>query len=101
MDNLENEMITKNTNRSRRKEIRETVELLRKHIQIRDSWQEKPNTFVVMSVYVPFEDKVYSTFGFSKVAYPDKWDKEYGLELATTKALYRLAKQLNKARKLV
>ena len=57
-----------------------------------DIYQDKPWTFVMLECF--HQGKYMETFGFSKVCHPDEWDADYGVELAITKALYKLAKEI-------
>lgn len=89
------EMPWKKENKMNKKEMKEElVARLRKRMDTNRMhiYQDRPWTFVHFEVPVP--DDLYETFGFSKVCRPDKWDADYGKELAVTKALYKLAKEI-------
>ena len=70
----------------------ELVAKLRGQMRPATVYQDRPWTFVKFEV--TFIDVMMETYGFSKVCRPDKWDEEYGIELAITKALYKLAKEI-------
>lgn len=39
-------------------------------------------------------NRVWLSYGFSKVCYPDEWDEDFGFDLAIEKAASKIAKQL-------
>lgn len=55
-------------------------------------WQDQPNTAV--NLYISFGRQPYQAYGFAKVQWPDKWDAEYGVELAKRKARAKIAKRI-------
>ena len=76
---------------TKKEEKEELVAKLRERSDPIEVYQDRPWTFVLLEVNY---DRLYRTFGFSKVCRPDKWDADYGEELAITKALYKLAKEI-------
>ena len=54
-------------------------------------WQKQPYTMVVVEIY---GEEAYDDFAFAKVQYPDEWDADYGVELATRKACAAIAKRI-------
>lgn len=79
----------------RQRKMKLKVQLL-ETVHARKVWQEKPNTFVKFKVRIPPGKangaETLETFGFSKCAWPDEWDAEYGIELAEDKAISKAAK---------
>jgi len=63
-------------------------------------FQKRPYTMVKVVLLFNQENqyhvKLLSGLGFTKVNYPDTWNPKYGLELATTKALKHIVKQILK-----
>lgn len=55
-------------------------------------WQKKPYTAVHVSVR--YNGAYYREYDFAKVQYPDKWDAEYGKQLAIRKACAAIAKRI-------
>lgn len=54
--------------------------------------QEQPYTVVRMTFIC--NDKLFIEVGFSKVKWSDKWDAEYGVNMACGKAAAKIAKKL-------
>lgn len=54
--------------------------------------QERPYTAIEMTFNIKGKD--FEARGFSKVKWPDKWDEEYGFNLACCKAAAKIAKQI-------
>ena len=52
------------------------------------TFQQRPNTFAVARCFN------YTGLGFSKVCYPDIWDKEKGNEIAMRKAVRELGNRI-------
>jgi hypothetical protein len=71
---------------------------LKKKIRDKHFIQRKPYTCAVLRVdvdNVPYMGRHYAkTVGFAKVCYPDRWDPEYGRQLAERKALFYLADEI-------
>jgi len=60
------------------------------------SLQKRPYTGTKVYARLPSrgeEGRLYSAIGFSKVCYPDKWDPDYGIELAIKKAAADIVRQ--------
>lgn len=55
-------------------------------------WQERPYTAV--DIALPWEGHIYQSYGWAKVQYPDRWDADYGRQLAIRKACAAIAKQI-------
>jgi len=67
------------------------------------SIQKRPYTGVNIAANLPLDDHngyVFTAAGFSKVCYPDKWDANYGLELAIRKAAADIVRQWDAFRDL-
>ena len=56
------------------------------------TFQKQPYTVVVLEL--EYGDGYYVAVGFTKVCYPDKWNADYGVQLAASKALHSLARQV-------
>ena len=82
----------KENNMNKREQKSKLVKELRNNMLIPEIYQDKPWTFVLISIR--WNKQLLQSFGFSKVCHPDEWDADYGIELAVTKALYKLAKEL-------
>lgn len=93
---------------SKKKEERERIinSLWISNMQV---WQDRPYTAVKVVVYIEIPDDPYDmdgvigyatadAIGFCKVCWPDKWDAEYGIDLAKRKALVKIAKALQEGR---
>ena len=59
----------------------------------RDVVSRRPYTFVSL-IYTTAEGTSYSGVGFSKVCYPDVWDENVGIDIATAKAAQELASNI-------
>jgi len=58
------------------------------------SMQKRPYTGVNVAAVIPFDDgELFTAVGFSKAHWPDKWDPDYGLELAIKKAAADIVRQ--------
>ena len=59
-------------------------------------WQKKPYTAVkVWACYGKGNSVVrYVEIAFTKVCWPDKWNAEYGVELATCKAIADISRRI-------
>ncbi len=55
-------------------------------------WQKRPWTMV--NVRVDFRGEVWEDFAFAKANWPDDWDSDYGVELATKKAIADIARSI-------
>lgn len=53
--------------------------------------QKCPNSFVEIEVMG------LTGVGYSKVSWPDEWDEDFGMELAYTKAVFDITKQVLKS----
>ena len=49
---------------------------------------------ICVEVSVGFGDRTYLGSGFAKVCYPDKWNLDEGLTIATAKAVADISKQI-------
>jgi len=67
-------------------------ELLRDATLEMKIWQDRPYTAV--RVTVMYADARHTAIGFAKVCRPDKWDVEFGCELAIRKAIAKIAKRI-------
>lgn len=61
--------------------------------------QKRPYTAVQIAYF--FLDHCYWAVGFSKINWTDKWDEQYGLEMAVKKAAHDIARQICEAGELV
>ena len=55
-------------------------------------YQECPNTLVWIACEV--NGTSYRTSGFAKVQWPDRWDAEYGVMMATRKAVAKIVRAI-------
>lgn len=55
-------------------------------------YQECPNTLVLIVARV--NDTSYRASGFAKVQWPDRWDAEYGVMMATRKAVAKIVRAI-------
>ena len=78
------------TKKARKKELTQIIND-DGHLEI-DACQRKPWSFV--RIVFGYEDKCYTGLGFSKVCYPDKWDKTRGGDIAYHKAVAHIVKQI-------
>lgn len=53
--------------------------------------QKCPNTFVEV------EALGFVSVGYAKVSWPDSWDEDFGFELAFSKAVYDITRQILKS----
>lgn len=73
---------------------------LRDNIRETVIFQKKPNTAVqVRTFYVHPISGWLIEVGFSKVSYPDVWDPEFGVKMATDKAIEDIARWVMRERK--
>lgn len=56
--------------------------------------QRRPYTCVILNF--TFDGEEYTSAGFSKVCYPDKWSSEEGMSVAFEKAVDDIVEQLTK-----
>lgn len=68
--------------------IQESVPFIRAKV-----WQNQPST-AVRVVYTTYSQTRVG-LGFSKVCWPDKWNPEKGIKIATGKALAHIWQQIN------
>lgn len=61
--------------------------------------QEKPYTAIEM--IFEHSHEVFVAKGFSKVKWPDKWDDEFGFDLACLKAASKIVKEIMRQKILV
>ena len=54
--------------------------------------QLRPNTF--FSLEFGYNDVMYTGVGFAKVNWSDKWDADFGVEIARKKAVAHIVKQI-------
>jgi hypothetical protein len=63
-----------------------------------EKWQKKPFTGAMVEAYIPSDSPlgftVYTGLGFSKVRWPDRWDADYGYQMAFDKAVMDIVRQL-------
>ncbi len=69
----------------------EMMAFIESNIEVRSVIQEKPYTAV--DVIFECTDVLIPAKGFSKVKWPDEWDKEFGLQLAKKKAISKIYKE--------
>jgi len=53
-------------------------------------WQECPYTAVKITASIGNDS--YEAIGFAKIKWPDVWDAEYGVDLATDKAIAKITR---------
>lgn len=68
---------------------RKLKQILLDRVTKKEFWQEKPYT--AANVTVEYRGNTYEALGFSKVCYPDRFDPEFGKELAVKKAVSKVA----------
>ncbi len=56
------------------------------------AYQCRPNTYVHIVTRV--DDVPHTAVGFAKVAWRDKWDAQYGLAMATRKAIAKIVRAI-------
>ena len=56
--------------------------------------QKRPNTFVQVRCAWEEASHEYYDYGFAKCMWPDKWDPDYGVELARKKAAADIARRM-------
>jgi hypothetical protein len=64
------------------------------HTAVVDKRQKRPNTFVEVRCVWEETFHEYFDFGFSKCKWPDKWDPDYGVEMARRKAAADIARRM-------
>lgn len=69
-------------------------ELIRKDAKLVHCLQECPYTAVGMTYL--YDGNSFTGVGFSKVNWPDKWDHEYGFDVAVSRAVRSIRKQIQK-----
>ena len=55
-------------------------------------WQDKP--FAAVSLTATYANKEYTAIGFSKVCWPDWWNRARGIQIARGKALAKISRQI-------
>lgn len=56
--------------------------------------QKRPSTFVYVVCEWPEREEALEDFHFSKCRWPDKWDPDYGVEMARKKAAADIARRM-------
>jgi len=74
------------------KEVDKAREKVREGIFDIEVYQKRPLTIVVVQVYV--DDKLYSAIEWSKVMYPDRYNRKRGVKVAIGKATKRIARAI-------
>ncbi len=59
--------------------------------------QDRPYTAVKITAV--FEHEEHEAIGFTKVNWPDKWNAEYGIDMAIDKATAKITKRILAAKK--
>ena len=78
-----------NTNRARRAAIEA---ILTANITSLEVWQNRPYTAVKLTT--KYDGLEYTEVGFAKAHWPDKWDADFGIELATRKVIASISKAI-------
>ena len=73
--------------------LKETKKYVRRHRQVLDYGQKRPNTFARVRLVLP-DGEAYEALGFSKVMHPDEWDSLRGRLMAIGKATAEIARDL-------
>jgi len=67
--------------------------ILSSNVVSNETWQKRPYTAVRITT-IGLDGREYTDAGFAKVNYPDRWDADYGIELATRKAIAAISKAI-------
>ena len=62
-------------------------------VEVCEVWQDRPNT-AVRVVCIWQNQDFFKAYGFAKVRYPDQWNSDKGVELATAKAVGKIVKKI-------
>lgn len=73
---------------------KELMETLRATCKVVDCVQERPYTYV--HVLVSYRGEVYEANGFSKVMWPDVFDYDKGIKIATDHALWKIVRAIRR-----
>lgn len=78
------------------KSARELRLKVRKELQIAsvEVWQDKPYTAVKIIGWFGPDGVHHDAVGFSKVRFPDTWDADKGVEIATRKAIGKIVESI-------
>jgi hypothetical protein len=66
--------------------------IVEKNVDSVEFFQERPYTITKVTAYINGAE--YSAIGISKVQYPDRWNRELGIKIATGRAVKKIARAI-------